>query len=234
MKSARISPILAATALLVAISACSDPAANKPDAVVQEPQSEGRVAAPAGADTKTLELSPESEIGFIGSKVTGSHDGGFKKFQGQVTLVNGNPAGSKIEMTIDANSLWADDDKLTEHLKSADFFDVATYPEASFVSTEIASDPEGDFLVTGNLTLHGVTKQITFPARIEVLNEGVKAGAEFTIKRSDFGIVYPGKPDDLIREEVVIKLDIKTVGLENSDGAEEDQDGGEEEGEQTK
>ena len=69
---------------------------------------------------------------------------------------------------------------------------------------------EGDgYSVTGTLDLHGVTKNISFPATIEVSDDGVRAQAEFVIKRFDFGIVYPGKADDLIRDEVVIRLDLQ-------------------------
>ncbi|MCB1055013.1 MAG: YceI family protein, partial [Acidobacteria bacterium] len=96
--------------------------------------------------------------------------------------------------------------------KSADFFDVETYPTATFHSTGVAAgETEGTYSVTGDLTLHGVTKQITFPATIAVTDDEVSAQAEFSINRFDFDIKYPGKPDDLIREEVVIGLDINAM-----------------------
>ena len=56
--------------------------------------------------------------------------------------------------------------------------------------------------------MHGVTKSITFPAAIEMAEGEVRASAEFFVKRFDWNIVYPGKPDDLIRDEVVIRLDL--------------------------
>jgi polyisoprenoid-binding protein YceI len=62
--------------------------------------------------------------------------------------------------------------------------------------------------VTGNLELHGVTKSITFPATITVQGDAVTVKADFAINRKDFGIVYPGKPDDLIKDEVLLKLNI--------------------------
>jgi polyisoprenoid-binding protein YceI len=93
---------------------------------------------------------------------------------------------------------------------SPDFFDVETYPTTTFNSTSIESATEG-FTITGNLELHGVTKSISFPASIGVGEGQVTAEAEFFIKRNDFGIVYPGKPDDLIRDEVVIKLSLVAV-----------------------
>ena len=64
--------------------------------------------------------------------------------------------------------------------------------------------------ITGNLTLHGVTKSIAFPAKVAIAeNGGVTFDTEFAINRKDFGIVYPGKTDDLIRDEVVLRLNVK-------------------------
>ena len=75
--------------------------------------------------------------------------------------------------------------------------------------------PQGDgYEVTGNLELHGVTKSITFPATIVVEDGRITAEAEFFIRRTDFGILYPGKPDDLIRDEVVIRLDLIALPAE--------------------
>lgn len=228
MKKAQLFGMITAAVLLGLTAACSDPAADKPDAVVQEPAAGGDTAAPTGAGVKTYPIDPASKVGFIGSKITGSHNGGFEKFQGQITLVDGNPIGSKVEVTIDTTSLWADDERLTGHLKSPDFFDVEGHPTATFSSTEIATDPEGGYQITGNLSLHGVVKQISFPALIDVVEGGVRAKSEFSINRFDFNIVYPGKPDDLIREEVVIQLDLVTAGLETpATVTEEDADAGE-------
>jgi polyisoprenoid-binding protein YceI len=104
-----------------------------------------------------------------------------------------------------------DEDALTAHLKTPDFFDLARYPKATFVSTKIEPDIKANTTheVTGNFDLHGVKKSITFPATIHVTPENATVDAEFSINRKDFGIVYAGKADDLIRDGVVIKLTIK-------------------------
>jgi polyisoprenoid-binding protein YceI len=174
--------------------------------------------APASAATpsaRTVAISSEgSKIGFIGSKVTGSHNGGFKAFSGTAELTPDATGLARVNVVIDMDSTWADNQKLTGHLKSPDFFDVVKFPKAEFVSTEIATGGAGgaSHTITGNLTLHGVTKSISFPATIAVSGDDLTIASEFAINRKDFGIAYPGKQDDLIRDEVVIKLDIKRPG----------------------
>src|SRR5690606_7289271 len=137
-------------------------------------------------------------------KVTGSHDGGFNTVSGSIALPGEDLTQAQISVEIDMASTYSDNEKLTEHLKSADFFDVETFPTARFTSTAITKTDAG-YELTGNLELHGQTNSITFPAQISHDGTTITANAEFSIKRSDWGITYPGKTDDLIREEVVIK-----------------------------
>jgi len=200
--------IFALLLLAIAGFGCADPAKDKPQAEVAEPAP--APAEPTPTDAMKYVMVDPSSVGFVGSKVTGSHEGGFNEFTGEF-MVNGmDPAQSSVNIEIDATSMWSDNDDLTTHLKSPDFFDVASFPTASFSSTQIEGGT-GGYRVTGNLTLHGVTKSITFPAAISVNEERIRAQAEFAIKRFDFGIVYPGRKDDLIRDDVVIKLQIAAV-----------------------
>jgi polyisoprenoid-binding protein YceI len=74
--------------------------------------------------------------------------------------------------------------------------------------TELKAGDDGSYTVSGNFTLRGVTKNISFPATVTESSDAVAIKAEFDIKRSDFGIKYEGKADDLIRDEVVIRLDL--------------------------
>ena len=172
-------------------------------------------AAPAAPAAKPAPLT--GSIGFIGSKVTGSHTGDFKKWSGSVTLAGGKAEGGKLEFTVQTASVVVDESsrndwtpKLEEHLKSADFFDVAKFSSASFTSTEIkAGGAGGSHTVKGNLTLRGVTKVVTFPATIAVKGGEVSGKTEFSINRKDFGLVYAGTADDLIRDGVVLKIDVK-------------------------
>src|SRR6185369_1541947 len=200
------------TGMLVAATltfACSDPAANKPKASVGGAQPEASAAKPAAVET--LVISPEnSKIDFTASKVTRSHEGSFKQFTGKIDLAANDIPASRVSIDIDTGSVETDTPDLTAHLKTPDFFDVAKFPKATFTSTKIERDSSGNaYVVTGNLDLHGQSKSISFPATIAVTPDSATMNAEFAINRKDFGIVYAGKADDLIRDSVVLKLNVK-------------------------
>ena len=196
----------AAAAITLCFTACNNPADNVNEAEVTSATEEST----APADGKAFVSTADSKIGFEGSKVTGSHGGGFETFTATIVVKDGQlvPNGTSVE--IDMDSTWSDSEKLTGHLKNADFFDVPSHPTTTFKTTLIEK-ADDVYNITGNFNLHGVTKSITFPAEIQVSETEVKVNAEFFIKRFDFNIEYPGKADNLIRDEVVIKLNIVAV-----------------------
>jgi polyisoprenoid-binding protein YceI len=190
--------------------ACNDPAKDKTKAETGE----AKQAATAPAEAVRLVIEPgTSKIEWTGSKVTAKHEGAFTSFHGNVALLGNTPERSTVTVDIDTSSITTTPERLVKHLKSPDFFDVEKFPKATFASTSIAkgSDKGGTHTVTGNLTLHGVTKSITFPATIKTSPSGADVDAEFAINRKDFGLVYAGAADDLIRDDVVIKLNIRSV-----------------------
>lgn len=189
---------------------CANPAANKPKATIANAAPESDAAKPANAET--LVISPEnSKVEFVAAKVTRSHNGSFKQFAGAIDLVKNSVEASRVTIDIQTNSVVTDEDGLTKHLQTPDFFDVAKFPKATFTSTKIEANSAGGAThsVTGNFELHGIKKSIAFPATITVAPDSVSVNAEFAINRKDFGLVYPGKADDLIRDGVVIRLAIK-------------------------
>jgi polyisoprenoid-binding protein YceI len=190
------------------VAGCKNPGAEVTSASV-EPADLAKEAIPNGAEPTAgaLAINPSnSKIEFVGAKVTASHPGGFTDFSGALEL--GDPIEqSAISVTIQTASLYADKEKLTKHLKSPDFFDVERFPTATFRSTGIKKEGDGH-VISGDLTLHGVTRQISFPATVSASEAEVRANAEFSIDRQDFAIAYPGMPDDLIRDLVVIKLSL--------------------------
>jgi len=163
------------------------------------------------AVTEKLIVAPAgSKVSFVGSKLIGKHDGGFAKFDGSIELSGGMPEEGQVRINIDTASIFTDTEKLTGHLKSADFFDVEKFPKASFVSKNIRpSKEEGStHIVTGELELHGVRKTIFFPATIRITAGEVVATSHFSINRKDFGLNYPGMPDNLIKDDVVIGFEV--------------------------
>jgi polyisoprenoid-binding protein YceI len=194
--------------LAAGVTACDNPAADAPAAEVGE--ATDVTAAPAdraAADTYTL--TDDSQIEWTASKVTRSHDGTFPDVEGTISLVDGAPEASSVEVTIDTTTLTSDTDQLTTHLKSADFFDVEVHPEASFRSTSITPQGDGTYQIAGVLEMHGVSKEVRFPATIEIDDDSVRTQAEFSINRFDWEIDYEGAADDLIRDEVLLKFDLR-------------------------
>jgi polyisoprenoid-binding protein YceI len=195
---------------LIFLIACHDPAADTSKATTGEA---AHVASPAAAQGQKYSITPQnSKIDFIGSKVTGHHNGSFGAFSGQVSYA-GSPENSHVNIAIKTDSITTDTPDLTKHLKTADFFDVAKYPEATFVSTAIKSGGQNgaSHTITGNLTLHGVTKAITFPATINVTPDAATVESSFSINRKDFGINYAGAADNLIRDDVVLALHVRAT-----------------------
>lgn len=196
---------LSLPAFLLFIAACGDvgdaPRAQTGDAVEV-----------SSLDGQTFAIdTTRSELNWRAAKVTRAHDGGFRTFEGTVTVQDDQVVG--IDVLIDTRSIWSDTERLTSHLMSEDFFQVESYPEARFVSATVEpSDSVGaTHLITGNLTMHGQTSGLTFPATIAVANGEVNAQADFIIDRTDWGINYKGQADDLVENDVRLILDIFAV-----------------------
>ncbi|RYY19620.1 MAG: YceI family protein, partial [Chitinophagaceae bacterium] len=173
---------------------------------------------------------------FIGTKVTGYHQGEIKIKNGELAVSDGNITGGNFVLDMTSLNIYggsdtASDNKLEGHLKSKDFFEVETNPEATFVVTSVKPfsgtvkdtvDKRQEAInkykvtnpthtVSGNLTIKGVTKNIEFPAQVTVNAGSVDALAKFNIDRREWNIVYPGKPDDLIRDQVHLGIALKAA-----------------------
>lgn len=203
-------PVPFAFFVLLTAAACQNPAKDKPKAEVAAPVEVAPATAAASAVTYRFG-PPDSKIEFVGAKVTKKHDGSFSNFSGSIQVPDGRAEKGTVTAEVDVASLNSDDPKLTGHLKSADFFDAQKFPKITFTSTGIKPGAEQGktHTVTGNLTMKDVTKSITFPATVRVASDTVRVEAEFAINRKDWGITYPGMPDDLIRDEVVVRLSLQ-------------------------
>ena len=163
-----------------------------------------------GGEGSKMALTPaNTKIDFIGTKPNGKHEGGFAKFSGSIENITPGLKGAKITVEIQTGSLFSDNAKLTQHLLSADFFEAKAHPQAKFVSTAIEpkKDGAGTHVITGDLTLRGTTKSISFPAKVQQSGGALDLSSEFTINKKDFGMTYgEGK----IHNDVKIKVAVKT------------------------
>lgn len=204
---------------LICLVACQSEIDDKPAAEVTNPTPASETSTVASGESTIVEAIPDrSTIGWTGAKVTRDHKGGFRQFEARLTYLGDVP--EKVDVDIDATSIWSDTERLTGHLKSEDFFHVEQFPMARFESTRIepldGGDAEGPtHRITGILEMHGVRKEITFPATVHQVPEGLHTAAEFTINRHDWGVSYRGAPDDLIRDEVLITLDLTFLRQES-------------------
>ena len=202
------------TALVLSLSSLAACASTDAQAPSTSPTA-GNVAAPAVSGSFAI-TAQNSKVEWTGSKVSAHHDGAFTAFSGTIDIPGAIEQG-KVSVDIDTSSLTVADpalgpmvEKLVGHLKSPDFFDVAKFPKATFVSTSIKAGGENGagYTVTGTLSVHGASKTISFPASITPSAAKVDASATFAINRKDFGLNYPGKPDDLIKDDVQVRLTI--------------------------
>ncbi len=154
------------------------------------------LGASIGYSAETLELdSKASEIKFVGKKAEGQHEGGFKEFVSSVTADFDNPSASSLELTIKAESLWSDDEKLTNHLKNPDFFDVRKYTRIKFKTTSIEvkegeTEGQSDVVMVGELTLLAKTEPLKVPAKATVTDKTVTVDAVFKLDRTRWGMTY--------------------------------------------
>lgn len=146
--------------------------------------------------------------------------GGFEKISGTLNYDATAPTKASVEVAIEANSVNTREEKRDAHLKSADFFDIEKYPLITFKSSRIDTSSDG-LKVVGDLTIHGVTKQVALDVETpsdEVKDPwgNIKLGASGTtkIKRKDFGLTWNAALEAgglLVGDDVTINLDVQFV-----------------------
>jgi polyisoprenoid-binding protein YceI len=172
--------------------------------------------------TSTWNIDPtHSAIQFaVRHMVVSKTRGRFAKWSGKLVFDPEKPAASSVEVSIDPASIDTADAQRDGHLRSPDFFDVEKFPTASFKSTRI-EDVGGDrYRVTGDLTLHGVTRPVVLNATYEGTGKdpwgGERAGfsATLTIDRKDFGLEWNKALETgglLVGEKVELTLEVEAV-----------------------
>ena len=160
----------------------------------------------------------KSTVKWIGTKLKGKHNGTVKIADGNILVKDNKVVGGKfsLDMTSIDDVDMKDDPKmkakLEGHLKSEDFFNVEKFPKATFEITSITEEG-ASVNVTGNLTIKDITKSVTFPAKITygADKKPVSATANFNINRQLWNITYPGQPDNLIKDEINLDLNLSAM-----------------------
>lgn len=166
------------------------------------------------------DLDPEnSSAGFVCNHVFSKVRGMFAQPTGTVFLDEVNPEKSKINATLDVNQLSTGVDERDTHLKGPDFFDAATYPVITFVSTAVTRSNASTYAVTGDLSIHGVTRPVTLAVDVSPpFNHagGIRRGIEATteVNRKDFDLrwEYPGEgPGIVVGDNISITINAELV-----------------------
>jgi polyisoprenoid-binding protein YceI len=147
--------------------------------------------------------------------------GKFSGLSGVLNLVEANYTHSMVEVTVPVASVATGDEQRDGHLKSADFFDVEKFPTMTFKSTNIDSTGGGEYEVTGNLTIHGVTKSVILkvedvsePSKDPWGNHRIGLSGSTKINRKDFGLTWNSTLETggvLVGEDIAITLDVELI-----------------------
>jgi polyisoprenoid-binding protein YceI len=175
------------------------------------------------ASTITWKIDPaHSSAEFKVKHMMISHvKGSFSGLSGTLTENPAEPTLSSVEASLDVSTISTGDAQRDAHLKSADFFDAEAYPQMTFKSTRVEKQGEGEYKVTGDLTLHGVTKPVTFavegpsaPGKDPWGNTRIGLSATTKINRKDFGLSWNAALETggiLVGEDVQITLEVQFI-----------------------
>lgn len=181
------------------------------------------VAAPSFAFASAWEIDSSHSSAQFGVKhmMVSTVRGTFSNVKGTINLDDKDITKSTIEATLDATTVNTNEPKRDEHLRSPDFFDVAKYPTITFKSTKVAKAGKDKLNVTGDLTMHGVTKPVVLAVEGPTPETkdawgNVRRGATATtkIKRSDFGLTWNKALEAggvAVGDEISITLDLETT-----------------------
>jgi len=178
-------------------------------------------SAPASVTTWNLDPAHSSAEFKVRHMMISNVKGSFRGLKGVLNLDQANPSNSSVKASADVNTLTTGDEQRDAHLKSADFFDAASYPEIAFQSTSVKPLGSDEFQVAGDLTMHGVTKPVVFavedlgePGKDPWGNLRIGLTAMAKVNRKDFGLTWNASLETggvLVGEEITITLDVQFI-----------------------
>ena len=170
--------------------------------------------------TYTLDAA-HSRFGFVArhamvTKVRGA----FNEFDGSAVVDGDDPTRSSVAVTLKVASIDTRNEMRDGHLRTNDFFDAETYPEITFVSTSVSYDGGNEFVVTGDLTIKGVTKSISIPLEYQGAatdpfgNQRIGFEGSATLNRSEFGVTYNAALETggvLVSDKINLEFEISAI-----------------------
>ncbi len=196
--------------LCAAAVSCNNPADQTEDAKVGPALEKKIDSGPGGASKWTF--TENSYIEFTGSKVNGGTQvGRFTNISGHFTIMDGEPVGNDHKVTINMDAITTEKEKLTAHLKNEDFFDVPSHPVSSYDVTSITKTAEGEYEITGNLTMRGKTNSVTFSASVLQSETTAAIRAKFDLKRYQWDINFKGVGENILNEEVILDFNLEAT-----------------------
>jgi polyisoprenoid-binding protein YceI len=170
----------------------------------------------ASAAVETYSIDPvHSSVGFSVRHFLTKVPGRFTQFSGTITVDRDNLENSSVTATIDVGSVSTYNDKRDAHLKSPDFFDTANFGTITFQSKSWKKTGDSSFDVTGDLTIHGVTKQVVLNVNLLGFGPGMMGAqlsgwdAQVTLNRDDFGVKGPAMLGKALGSEVGVSISIE-------------------------
>jgi polyisoprenoid-binding protein YceI len=178
------------------------------------------IATANSTSTWTIDAT-HAEVGFaVRHLMISTVRGRFGAIEGTVTLDEANVANSKVDVTIDVTSIDTRQEMRDNHLRSADFFDVEKHPKMHFVSKKISGDVDGELTIVGDLTIKGVTREITLDAEFQGKgrdpwgNDRLGFEAKGKINRTEFGLGWNQALETggvVVSEEVKLTIEVELI-----------------------
>jgi polyisoprenoid-binding protein YceI len=170
----------------------------------------------ASAAVETYAIDPvHSSVGFSIRHILSKVPGRFTQFNGTITVDRDNLENSSVAATINIGSIDTDNEKRDADLKSASYFDAAKFGTMTFQSKSWKKTGENAFDVTGDLTIHGITKEVVLKVNLLGFGPGMMGAqlsgwdASVTLLRGDFGVTGPAYADKILGKEVNVSISIE-------------------------
>lgn len=192
-------------------------------------QATEREFTPVAINKHIVEISAENtSVEFVGTHVGDDPRprlGGFKEFTGTIELNEDDTKIRSIQVEFKIESIWTEFDNLTKHLMNSDFFEADEYPSASFVSKDISTaNNEGVVTVTGDLTMHGTTGEMSFECQPHIADGAMTLHGKFTIDRTKFGMdKMTGGVEPMVSIEVNVGLKSEPRKSASGNGSDQEQ-----------